>query len=103
MAIVILRIIQAIQFVLLYFVFKLSNSAKRQSVVIEAIGNYGRDRVETIQTEEDGNKLLEAVDYMWDSVEPLWATTLRGWEWRGYKNIVPADVYEKIKEYLGEG
>lgn len=103
MAIIILRALQAIQFVLLYFVFKLSNSCKRQSVVIDAIGKYGRENVEKIETQEDGDKLVEYIDYMLDSMEPLWATTLRGWEWRGYKNIVPADVYEKIKDYLEEG
>ena len=68
--------------------------------MIEAIYEYGTREKEEIETIEELEKRVRQTTEMWDSMEPLWATTLRGWEWRGYKNIVPADVYEKIKDYL---
>lgn len=102
MTVVILRILQAIQFVLIYLFFKLENSTKRHIAVIEAIYKYEKDKSSKEETIEEFAIRLKETQDMWDSMEPLWATTLRGWEWRGYKNIVPADVYEKIKDYLRE-
>ena len=93
-------ILCAMQIVLIYLMFKLRNSTKRQCEVIEAIYEYGTREKEEIETIEELEKRVRQTTEMWDSMEPLWATTLRGWEWRGYKNIVPADVYEKIKDYL---
>ena len=71
-------------------VFKLNNAYNNQSVILDAICDYGYDTT-------DCDRALK----MLDNVEHFICTVLRVWDW-GYTRILPEEDFELIKPYIKE-
>lgn len=78
-----------------YMLFKNENTFKQRMKIIEAIHDYFQSKIDIEEMD------VSEIDYMYDSIEPYDNTLNRRFDW-GYKNIVPPDVYEKIKPYIGD-
>lgn len=91
-----LKIIMLIMWLIVLFFNILSikneNTHRNRLIIIHAIGDYGRYRMDN----DMYNPIcLKIYDYM----EPYKRTLWRLWDW-SYKNILPPDIYEIIKPFI---
>ena len=70
---------------------------RNQGIIATAIHLYNLNYIVTTENLTEEDYKANTIDYC--VIENYYVTFTRIWDW-GYKNLVPKDIYEKIKEFI---